>query len=67
MACARGDDLTLCQGLSVGTTRPGIEGVVMAWAVLFIAGLLEIGWAVGLKHAEGFSMLRALPAPFLPC
>lgn len=27
----------------------------MAWALLFIAGLLEIGWAVGLKLTEGFS------------
>lgn len=29
----------------------------MAWAVLFIAGLLEIGWAVGLKYTEGFTRL----------
>ena len=27
----------------------------MAWVVLFIAGLLEIGWAVGLKYTEGFT------------
>jgi quaternary ammonium compound-resistance protein SugE len=25
----------------------------MAWIVLFAAGLFEIGWAVGLKAAEG--------------
>lgn len=25
----------------------------MAWGILFLAGLLEIGWAVGLKHAVG--------------
>jgi quaternary ammonium compound-resistance protein SugE len=29
----------------------------MAWAVLFVAGLLEIGWAIGLKYTEGFSRL----------
>ena len=27
----------------------------MAWTVLFIAGLLEIGWAIGLKYTEGFT------------
>jgi quaternary ammonium compound-resistance protein SugE len=27
----------------------------MAWIVLFIAGVLEIGWAVGLKYTEGFT------------
>jgi quaternary ammonium compound-resistance protein SugE len=28
-----------------------------AWIVLFVAGLCEIGWAVGLKYTEGFSRL----------
>lgn len=27
----------------------------MAWVVLFVAGLFEIGWAVGLKYTDGFS------------
>jgi quaternary ammonium compound-resistance protein SugE len=27
----------------------------MAWFLLLIAGLLEIGWAVGLKFTAGFS------------
>lgn len=27
----------------------------MAWVVLVIAGLFEIGWAVGLKYTEGFT------------
>lgn len=27
----------------------------MAWVVLFVAGLLEIGWAVGLKYTKGFT------------
>ena len=29
----------------------------MAWVVLFIAGLLEIGWAIGLKYTHGFTRL----------
>ena len=29
----------------------------MAWAVLFVAGLLEVGWAIGLKYTEGFTRL----------
>jgi len=26
-----------------------------AWTYLFIAGLLEVGWAIGLKFTEGFT------------
>jgi quaternary ammonium compound-resistance protein SugE len=29
----------------------------MAWTILFVAGLMEIGWAIGLKYTEGFSRL----------
>jgi quaternary ammonium compound-resistance protein SugE len=29
----------------------------MAWIYLIMAGLLEIGWAVGLKYTAGFSRL----------
>jgi quaternary ammonium compound-resistance protein SugE len=29
----------------------------MAWALLFVAGLFEIGWAIGLKYTEGFTRL----------
>ena len=29
----------------------------LAWGVLLVAGLCEIGWAVGLKYTEGFSRL----------
>ncbi|MDN3576202.1 quaternary ammonium compound efflux SMR transporter SugE [Chitinimonas viridis] len=29
----------------------------MAWILLIIAGLLEIGWAIGLKYTEGFTRL----------
>ena len=34
----------------------------MAWIVLFVAGLLEIAWAAGLKQAEGFT--RLVPSLF---
>ena len=27
----------------------------MAWALLVLAGLFEIGWAIGLKYTEGFT------------
>ncbi len=29
----------------------------MAWLVLFVAGLFEVGWAIGLKYTEGFTRL----------
>ena len=29
----------------------------MAWVILFVAGLFEIGWAIGLKYTEGFTRL----------
>ena len=29
----------------------------MAWTLLFLAGICEIGWAVGLKYTNGFSRL----------
>ncbi|WP_339475062.1 MULTISPECIES: quaternary ammonium compound efflux SMR transporter SugE [unclassified Pseudomonas] len=31
----------------------------MSWIILFLAGLFEVGWAVGLKYTDGFS--RPLP------
>ena len=31
----------------------------MAWIYLAVAGILEIGWAVGLKYTEGFTRLWA--------
>ena len=29
----------------------------MQWIILFIAGLFEVAWAIGLKYTEGFSKL----------
>ena len=31
----------------------------MAWIVLFVAGLMEIGWAIGLKYTDGFIVFSA--------
>ena len=31
----------------------------MAWVILVVAGLLEVGWAVGLKYTDGYT--RPLP------
>jgi quaternary ammonium compound-resistance protein SugE len=32
----------------------------MNWFILIVAGLFEVGWAVGLKYTEGFT--RLLPS-----
>jgi quaternary ammonium compound-resistance protein SugE len=29
----------------------------MPWTLLALAGLLEVGWAIGLKYTEGFTRL----------
>lgn len=29
----------------------------MNWAILILAGIFEIGWAIGLKYTEGFTRL----------
>ncbi len=29
----------------------------MSWTILFLAGLFEVAWAVGLKYTEGFTRL----------
>ena len=29
----------------------------MPWILLVLAGLLEVGWAIGLKYTEGFARL----------
>jgi quaternary ammonium compound-resistance protein SugE len=31
-----------------------------AWLVLVVAGLLEVGWAIGLKYTDGFT--RTVPS-----
>jgi quaternary ammonium compound-resistance protein SugE len=34
-----------------------LEERPVAWIYLLIAGLLEVGWAIGLKYTDGFSRL----------
>ncbi|AWW39374.1 MULTISPECIES: quaternary ammonium compound efflux SMR transporter SugE [Streptomyces] len=29
----------------------------MAWVLLIVAGLLEVGWAIGMKYTDGFTRL----------
>lgn len=40
-----------------GTASPNTEVFLMVWLVLVLAGLLEVGWAIGLKYTEGFTRL----------
>jgi hypothetical protein len=42
-----------------GATSAGDNTRPMPWLLLFIAGLFEIGWAIGLKYTDGFT--RPLP------
>jgi len=32
----------------------------MSWIILFLAGLFEVGWAIGLKYSEGLT--RIMPS-----
>ncbi len=36
-----------------------------AWAVLLVAGVCEVGWAIGLKYTEGFT--RLVPSAWTLC
>lgn len=35
----------------------------MAWLYLFLAGLFEIGWVIGMKYSEGFT--KVVPSVFM--
>ena len=37
-----------------------------AWGFLSVAGLLEVGWAIGLKYTQGFSRLWPSVLDLLP-
>lgn len=39
----------------LGTAPTQKRSMVMAWVILFIAGLLEVAWALLLKQSAGFS------------
>jgi quaternary ammonium compound-resistance protein SugE len=51
------DGLPVHQHISRGDDPAFEWRVGMAWSILFVAGLLEITWAIGLKYTEGFSRL----------
>jgi quaternary ammonium compound-resistance protein SugE len=38
----------------------GRGGISMAWPILFVAGLLEVVWSLGLKYTQGFT--RPVPS-----
>lgn len=44
----------------LGGSDPDHQEDALAWIILIIAGLLEIGWAVGLRYTDGFT--RPLPS-----
>jgi len=46
-------------------TAPKKEAKATAWFYLFLAGLFEVAWTIGLKYTEGFSRLFPL-FPTLP-
>lgn len=46
-----------CVRTQAGTARTWKRMVVMAWIYLVVAGLFEIGWAIGLKYTDGFTRL----------
>lgn len=29
----------------------------MAWLILFVAGVFEVGWAIGMKYSHGFTKI----------
>jgi quaternary ammonium compound-resistance protein SugE len=45
------------ESIADGGAMGHFQGGYVAWVVLFVAGLLETGWAVGLKYTEGFTRL----------
>ena len=46
----------LCTDFFSGTTMSSfVPSAGQAWTLLLVAGLLEVGWAVGMKSTEGFT------------
>jgi quaternary ammonium compound-resistance protein SugE len=66
LTCALNETIIHAMQHGAGTTRspsffrgrPRMSGAfIMAWVILFIAGLFEVAWAIGLKYTDGFSKL----------
>lgn len=53
--CPRGNVLPLFGASGPGRPGGSERGVVMAWVYLFVAGLLEVVWAVLMKQSLGFT------------
>lgn len=51
---------TTCKRVTLNGDGPTNLELIMSWFVLFIAGLLEVVWAVGLKYTHGFT--RVVPS-----
>lgn len=43
------------QNSEFALTSSLLHGDFMSWLVLVLAGLFEVGWAIGLKYTEGFT------------
>jgi quaternary ammonium compound-resistance protein SugE len=46
-----------CAAASADSSLVPTDGKTMDWLLLFLAGLMEIFWAIGLKYTEGFTRL----------
>lgn len=50
-----GNEDDLVKLISIGDDPICLGENDMAWVILVLAGMFEVGWAVGLKYTEGFS------------
>jgi len=46
-----------CEPLFFVGTTPHFYHHNVAWIYLIVAGILEVGWAIGLKYTKGFTVL----------
>jgi quaternary ammonium compound-resistance protein SugE len=44
-------------GQKHGARSDWSEEIGMPWIILFVAGLFEVGWAIGLKYSDGLTRL----------
>lgn len=51
------DDRAFLPGKIIEDGLIDLKEMGMSWLYLFVAGLFEIGWAVGLKYTHGFTRL----------
>jgi quaternary ammonium compound-resistance protein SugE len=46
-----------CRHIAERVARSAPVEIAMPWVLLVVAGLFEVGWAIGLKYTEGFTRL----------